>query len=362
MGYHDGFVSGRQLVKIVNIAMLGSGFVAEFYLQGLANVNGQRVVANYSRTRKRASEFAARWGIPESTTKLEPLLARTDIDLYVIALPNEEHLPVSLALSKAGKNQVCTKPLARNGKEAKQILKAALKSGAFHGYAETEVFAPAVVKAKETVDAGGIGKLVWVRSRESHSGPHSPHFWDIEKTGGGALNDLACHCVEAARYFYGKDDPVVEVMAWGANMVHSKRTRGEDNALLMLKMAGGGFAHCELSWTCMGGLDLRNEIHGSEGSIFTDVTRGTPVHSFTPKSAGYVIEKADIDFGWTRPLPEEAFAYGYQAEMKHFVECVREGRPARENYRDGYAVNAILDAGYQAMKAGKWVKVKYERV
>ncbi|MCL4782841.1 MAG: Gfo/Idh/MocA family oxidoreductase [Bryobacterales bacterium] len=349
-------------MKIINIAMLGSGFVAEFYLQGLANVNGQRVVVNYSRSRKRAGDFAARWGIPENTTKLEPLLERNDIDLYVIALPNEEHLPVSLALSKAGKNQVCTKPLARNGKEAKQMLKAALKSGAFHGYAETEVFAPAVVKAKETIDAGGIGKVVWVRSRESHSGPHSPHFWDIEKTGGGAMNDLACHCVEAARYFYGKQDPVVEVMAWGANMVHSKRTRGEDNALLMLKMAGGGFAHCELSWTCMGGLDLRNEIHGSEGSIFTDVTRGTPVHSFTSKSAGYVIEKADIDFGWTRALPEEAFAYGYQAEMKHFVECVREGRPARENYHDGYAVNAILDAGYQSMKAGKWVRVKYERV
>lgn len=349
-------------MKTVNIAMLGSGFVAEFYLQGLANVNGQRVVANYSRSRKRATEFAARWGIPESTTKMEALIARDDIDLYVIALPNEEHLPVSLALSNARKNQVCTKPLARNSKEAKQMLKAALKSGAFHGYAETEVFAPAVVKAKETIDAGGIGQLVWVRSRESHSGPHSPHFWDIEKTGGGALNDLACHCVEAARYFYGKHDTVVEVMAWGANMVHSKKTRGEDNALLMLKMAGGGFAHCELSWTCKGGLDLRNEIHGSEGSIFTDVTRGTPVHSFTSKSAGYVIEKADIDFGWTRALPEEAFAYGYQAEMKHFVECVRDGRPARENYHDGYAVNAILDAGYQSMKAGRWVKVKYERI
>lgn len=349
-------------MKIVNIAMLGSGFVAEFYMQGLANVNGQRVVANYSRGRKRASAFGSRWGIPESTTDLASLIARDDIDLYVIALPNEEHLPVSLALSKAKKNQVCTKPLARDSREARQILKAALQSGAFHGYAETEVFAPAVVKAKAIIDTGGIGKLVWVRSRESHSGPHSPHFWDIEKTGGGAMNDLACHCVEAARYFYGKDDSVVEVMAWGANLVHSKKTKGEDNALLMLKMAGGGFAHCELSWTTKGGLDLRNEIHGSEGSIFTDVTRGTPVRSFTSASAGYVIEKADIDFGWTRPLPEEAFAYGYQAEMRHFVECVRDGKPARENYYDGYAVNAILDAGYRSMKAGKWVRVKYERI
>src|SRR5260370_921105 len=77
-------------------------------------------------------------------------------------------------------------------------------------------------------------------TRESHSGPHSPHFWDIEKTGGGAMNDLACHCVEAARYFYGKEDQVVEAMAWGANLVHHKKTKGEDNALLVLKFSSVG--------------------------------------------------------------------------------------------------------------------------
>ena len=131
------------------------------------------------------------------------------------------------------------------------------------------------------------------------------------------------------------------------------------NALLVLKFQSGGIAHCELSWTTQGGLDLRNEVHGSLGSIFTDVTRSTPIVSFTPKAAGYVIEKADIDFGWTRPLPEEAFAYGYQAEMRHFVDCARNGRQPRETYEDGYIVNCILDAGYQSMRSKKWVRVKY---
>jgi predicted dehydrogenase len=148
-------------------------------------------------------------------------------------------------------------------------------------------------------------------------------------------------------------------MAWGDRLVHHKKTKGEDNALLVLRFSGGGIAHCELSWTTLGGLDLRNEIHGSDGSIFTDVTRQTPIATFTSNSAGYVIEKADIDFGWTRPLPEEAFAYGYQAEMRHFVECVREGKTPRETYEDGYVVNCILDAGYESMKNRKWVRVKY---
>jgi predicted dehydrogenase len=348
-------------MKTVKIAMLGSGFVADFYMLGLADVNHQQVVLNYSRSHERGRAFAQRWGVPETTTDLDAVIARNDIDLYVIALPNEAHLPVALKLAKAGRNQVCTKPLGRNAEEGRLMFEAArdaeARAGAIAGYAETEVFAPAVVKAREVIERGGIGKVLWVRSRESHSGPHSPHFWDVAKTGGGAMADLACHCIAATRYFFGKEDKIVEVMAWGARLVHHGRTEGEDNALLVLKLASGGIGHCELSWTTKGGLDLRNEVHGSEGSIFTDVTRGTPITAFTSKPSGYVIEKADIDFGWTRPLPEEAFTYGYQAEMKHFVECVRDGKTPRETYEDGYIVNLVLDAGYKSMKTKSWVPV-----
>lgn len=346
-------------MQTVRIAMLGSGFVAEFYMQGLANVAGQTVVANYSRDAAKAREFATRWGIPESTTDLAGLISTDDIDLFVIALPNDVHLEVSLQLAAAKRNQVCTKPLGRNAAEARQMWDAARASGALHGYAETEVFAPCVVKAKEMVDSGGIGRVLWVRSRESHSGPHSAHFWDVTRTGGGAMNDLGCHCISAARYFFGKQDPIVKVMAWGARLVHHDKTAGEDNALLVLQFESGGIGHCELSWTTKGGLDLRNEVHGTEGSIFTDVTRGTPLTGFSTRGVGYVVEKADGDTGWTRPLPEEAFAYGYQAEMRHFVECVRRGETPRESYEDGYVVNCVLDAGYRAMQAGGWVEVVY---
>lgn len=346
-------------MKTVNLAMLGSGFVAEFYLQGLANVNGQQVVVNYSRSKPRGSAFARRWNIPESSTDLDSVIARNDIDLYIIALPNELHLPVSLKLSAAKRNQACTKPLARNGREARRMFLAAKGSGALHGYAETEVFAPACVKARDVIEAGGVGRVLWVRSRESHGGPHSPHFWDVAKTGGGAMADLGCHTIELARYAFGKEDKIVEVAAWGARLVHHKKTRGEDNALLLLKFSSGGIAHCELSWTTKGGLDLRNEIHGTEGSIFTDVTRSTPISAFTTKSSGYVVEKADLDFGWTKPLPEEALTYGYQGEMRHFVDCARAERMPRETYEDGWIVNTILDAGYQAMRSRKWVRVRY---
>lgn len=345
-------------MKPIRIAMLGSGFVADFYMQGLANVNGQEVVVNYSRSDERAQALSHKWGVPEFSTDLEKVVDRDDIDLFVIALPNEEHLPVAKLLAERKRNQVCTKPLGRTREEARAIWDAAQASGAMHGYAETEVFAPAVVKAREMIESGGIGRVLWVRSRESHSGPHSPHFWDVSKTGGGAMNDLGCHCISAARYFFGKERKITRVMAWGQRLVHHDKTEGEDNALLVLEFDGGGVAHCELSWTTKGGLDLRNEVHGDEGSIFTDVTRGTPIRAFTSQPAGYVVEKADIDFGWTQPLPEEAFTYGYQAEMRHFVECVRDGATPRETYEDGYIVNTILDAGYRSMREGRWVELE----
>lgn len=343
----------------VNIAMLGSGFVADFYMQGLDNVAHQRVVLNYSRSRQTANNLGEKWGISEQVTDMQAAIERDDIDLYIIAVPNHVHEEVAVRLAEAGKSMVCTKPLARNADEAKNMLDAVEDAGVFNGYAETEVFSPAVVRAREQIEAGAVGDVLWVRSREAHGGPHADHFWEPELSGGGALNDMGCHCIEAARYFFGKENKITRVMAWGATLTHADRTSAEDNALLMMELEDGRFAHAELSWSARGGLDLRNEIHGSDGCIFTDVTRSTPLTTFSLEGTGYLIEKAEADTGWTYPLPEEAFAYGYQAEMKHFVDCIRTGREPRENFHDGWVVNVLMDAAYESMRSGEWVEVSY---
>lgn len=343
------------MAKPVRIAMLGGGFVADFYMQGLSDVPGQEVVVAYSRTLKTARRFARKWNVPEASNDLDAVIGRRGVDLYLIALPNFVHKDVALKLAASKRNMVCTKPLARSGEEARAMLEAADAAGVMHGYAETEVFAPAVVKARAIIDTGGVGKVHWVRSREAHAGPHEPWFYDPKLSGGGALMDMGCHCIEAARYFFGKDHPVVDVMAWGETLHHD--TKAEDNALLVMRMKGGGIAQAELSWTARGGLDLRNEVFGSEGAVFTDVTRDAPIRAFTTTEAGYIVEKADAQRGWVVPVPEEAFTYGYQAEMKHFVECVRDGCTPRETFQDGYIVNRILDAGYKSMKSGRWEKV-----
>ncbi len=341
----------------VRIALLGGGFVAEFYMLGLKDVGGHEVVSVTSRSESTATTFARRWHIPESSTDFDAAVARDDIDLYLIALPNFQHRDIAVKLARAGKNQVCTKPLARNADEARVMLDAVNTAGVIHGYAETEVFSPAVVRAEAMVRSGSIGKVLWVRSRESHFGPHAPWFWDPELAGGGALIDMGCHCFEAARYFHGKDVRPVEIMAWTDTLFHD--TKAEDNALAMVRFENGGMAHAEVSWTSRGGLDLRNEVHGTDGAIFTDVTRSTPIEAFTTAPSGYVVEKAESDQGWVKPVPEEAFVYGYQAEMRHFVDCVANGTTPRETYEDGYIVNAMLDAAYRSSNNRRWEPIVY---
>ncbi|MDB5057051.1 MAG: Gfo/Idh/MocA family oxidoreductase [Chloroflexi bacterium] len=343
---------------MVRIGLLGCGFVATFFMQGLSEVPGQQVVAVYGRDEEKARAFAERWRIPQSTSDMLAVADNPEVDLILIALPNKLHLEAVRLAAAHNKHVVCTKPLGRNAHEARQMLEAVERAGVLHGYAETEVFSPAVIRAKGLVDEGAVGRVLTVRSREAHAGPHAAHFWDVEEAGGGALLDMGCHTIEAARYFIGKDVRPVEVLAWGDTFVHTDKTSAEDNAVVLLRFENGALGQSELSWTARGSLDLRNEVYGTDGSIFTDVTRSTPITAFVRSTGSYVLEKAESDTGWIFPLPDEARVYGYHEEMKHFVECVARHEMPRETFADGLAVNVIIDAAYQSIREHRWVSLE----
>jgi len=341
----------------VRYGILGSGFVADFYLDGLETVPIAGAVANYSRSAERAQELASRRGITRTYTDMAELCADPEVDMVIIALPNHLHLEATKVAAAAGKGIVCTKPLARNAQEAAEMVRITREAGVFAGYAETEVFSPNVMKAREMIEAGSIGDILSVRAREAHSGPHAEHFWNAELAGGGALLDMGCHTIEAARYFFGKDVPVTEAFAWGATMTHADKTTGEDNAVAMLKFANGGISITEASWSAKGGMELRNEVVGSEGRLITDST-ATSVWGFIGRPAGYLMEKADAETGFVYPIPDEARHYGYSEELRHFAECYLSGAEPRESFVDGYIVNVILDACYRSMKSGRWEPVE----
>jgi predicted dehydrogenase len=343
----------------VHLGLAGSGFVADFYMDGLRDVPGAHVVANYSRRAERAAGFGERHDIPRQYTDLEQLCADDRVDVVVVALPNHLHLEAVRHAAANKKAIVCTKPLARDASEAAEIVRLVNDAGVMHGYAETEVFAPNVMRARQMIEEGAIGDVISVRAREAHSGPHAPHFWDAETAGGGSLLDMGCHTIEAARYFFGKDVPMTEAFAWGATLSHGDKTTGEDNAVALIKFANGGISVTEASWSMKGGMELRNEITGTDGRLVTDST-ATPVHGFITNPGGYLMEKADADTGWVYPIPDEARVYGYHEEMRHFIECFRTGATPRETFVDGYVVNSALDACYRSMKSGRWEPIELD--
>jgi predicted dehydrogenase len=345
-------------VREVRVGMLGCGFIGEFHARGLRYLPATRLVAAVDANQGRREAYTARFGGRGYAT-VEELCADPEVDLVVVSLPNHLHREAVLKVAAAGKGVACTKPLGRNVAEAEDMLRAVTAGGVFHAYLENVIFNPDLLRMREMVEAGAIGRLTTVRAREGHSGPHAPHFWDAELAGGGALLDMASHGAEYARFLFGKDVPVAEVFAWGATLVHGAKTTGEDNAIMIMRFADGRAATMDVSWSSKGGLEGRFEAYGDAGRLITDLSVGS-LKAFVERPAGYVVEKADAETGWLFPVPDEVRVHGHDLMMANVVEAFRSGRAPQESFRDGYVVNAVLDAAYRSMGSGRWEAVQID--
>ena len=340
------------------ITMLGTGLIGLFYTMTLHGGRGRdRVHVVYSRTPERAEEFAQEWDIPEWTTDLAEAINSPETDVVVIGLPNNQHLEATRLAAAAGKAVLCTKPLGRNAAEAKAMLDAVEEAGVFHGYLEDLVYTPKTLRALESVRNGAIGRVLWARSRETHPGPHSNWFWDQEISGGGAIVDLGCHCIEIARNFIGKDVRPVEVVCWADTQVHP--IEAEDSAVGLVRYANGAVGQFEVSWTFRGGMDLRDEVSGTDGTIWLNHWLRTGFEMFTAaEESDYVSEKQESDTGWLFPVGDEVGALGYDDMMTDMLDSLDEGREPRETFYDGYVVNAIMDAAYRSAESKQWEPVE----
>lgn len=343
----------------MKIAMLGSGFIARFYADALT---GQRrkdtLHIVYSRSEERAQKFAADYRLPYHTTSMEEAVNHPEVEVVVIALSNDLHLPAVEACAKAGKHVLCTKPLGRSGTEAKQMLELVEKAGVMGGYLEDLCYTPKFLKSLDIVQLGGLGRVLWAKSREAHPGPHSDWFWNKEQSGGGAIVDLGCHCIEISRNFIGKNIKPVEVMCWAATQVHP--IEAEDNAIGMVKYANGAIGQFEVSWCFRGGMDLRDEVMGTEGTIWLNNFLRTGFEVFKAGKGGYVAEKAESNTGWLFPVGDEVHELGYSHMFTDMFECIEAGKQPGETFYDGYVVNAIIDAAYKSAKSGIWEPVQLE--
>jgi predicted dehydrogenase len=350
----------EERVKSHRITMLGTGLIADFYTMSL---HGQRnrdsVAVVYSRTPERGEAFAKRWDISRYTNNLEDAINDPDTDVVIIALPNDMHEEAITLAAKAGKAVLCTKPLARNAAEAKRILEIVEKAGIFAGYLEDLCYTPKTLKAVKSVESGAVGDVLWVRSRETHPGPHSAWFWDDKKAGGGAIVDLGCHCIEIIRNFVGKGNQPVEVMCWSDTMVHP--INAEDNAIALIKFESGAIGQFEVSWTFRGGMDLRDEVAGTHGTIWLNHFLRTGFEMFTAAEGNsYIAEKSESTTGWLFPVGDEVSELGYIEMFTDMFDSMDSGTAPMETFYDGYVVNAIMDACFRSSETHAWAPVKLD--
>jgi predicted dehydrogenase len=175
--------------------------------------------------------------------------------------------------------------------------------------------------------------------------------------GGGAMLDLGCHCIEIARTYIGKDIRPMEVMCWADTQV--KPIDAEDHAIGLVKYQNGAIGQFEVSWTFRGGLDLRDEVMGTEGTIWSNGFMRTGLEIFTSGAgSAYVAEKAESNQGWMYPVGDELSELGYNHMFADMFNAIEQEQAPRETFYDGYVVNAILDAAYKSAKTKHWEPIE----
>lgn len=340
------------------VAMLGSGFIGRFYAKSIHNQRSRdKVIAIYARREESARKFAEEYGCAFWSTDMEEVIAHPEVTMVCIALPNNLHEGAVHLCAKHHKSVICTKPLGRNSEEAYRMLKAVEETGIFAGYLEDLCYTPKNLKAVAMAQNGSLGRILWAKSRETHPGPHSDWFWDKEQAGGGCMLDLGCHCVEIGRNYIGKDVKPIRAFCWAATQV--KPIDAEDHAIALIEYENGAIGQFETSWSFRGGMDLRDEVMGTEGTIWLNNFLRTGFEAFTTGKGGdYISEKSETNSGWLFPVGDEINELGYNHMFTDMFSAEEEGREPAETFYDGYIVNAILDACYRSAESGKWEPIE----
>jgi predicted dehydrogenase len=337
--------------RTVGVGLIGSQFVSSIHAEALRACPQADIRAVASPTAGHAKAFAERLAIPHHLTDYKKMLAMPGIEMVVVGAPNDRHHRITLDAAAAGKHVVMEKPLCLSLADADEMIAACRKAKVKLMYAEELCFAPKYVRLKQLVDAGALGRPTLVKQSEKHDGPHAAHFWDVDRSGGGVTMDMGCHAIEFFRWILGRPK-IKSVYAQMSTSVHGEKTRGEDNAILILEFEGGATAIAEESWTKPGGMDDRAEVYGTQGVAYADLLHGNAIQTYSAGGYDYAVEKAGSTKGWSFTIYEEAWNYGFHGEMAHFVDCVLSDKRPVVTGEDGRAVLEVVFAAYESARTG----------
>jgi predicted dehydrogenase len=385
----------------LGIGFVGSGFNARFHMQGFRAVRDADILGVWSPNRKNAesaAQLARDLGVGEAKAyrSISEMIDDPAIDALWLTGPNHarvENVEEIVAAVSSGRGSLvgiaCEKPLARNVAEARHVTKLIQKTELKHGYLENQLFAPHVEAGRALAWARGAavtGRPYLARAAEEHSGPHMPWFWRGEMQGGGVLNDMMCHSALVVRHLLTKPgDPLstvtpVRVTAHIASLKWSRpeyakrlmkamgpevnyaKAPSEDFASLTIEFETRDgltvIGEATTSWSFVGaGLRLSAELLGPEYSMaWNSLDSGLKLffsREVLGKAGEDLVEKQNAEIGLMPVVPNEAAAYGYEAEDRHFVRVFLGKEEPLLTWDDGLEVVQILMTAYKSAESGR---------
>ena len=388
----------------LGIGFIGSGFITRFHIESWIAVRDADVKGVWSPNAARAEEAAALArargvGDAKAFPSIDSMVKDPSIDAIWICGPNHQRIAnmeaIVGALDSGGKlvGIACEKPLARNLAEAKKVRELVQRAGVLDGYLENQVFQPSVMKGKALLWSRGAataGRPYLARSAEEHSGPHAAWFWKGELQGGGVLNDMMCHSIEAARFLLTepgkartsltakKVSAQIACLKWQrpayveklkslyGNDVDYSKNPSEDYARALVEYEDDAgeplIVEATTSWSYVGaGLRLSMELLGPEYSMKVN-TLDTDLSLFfsrdlEQKTGEDLVEKQNAELGLMPVVTDETAVYGYVDENRHMVQAFLKGVRPDETFDDGVAVTELLMAAYQSAELGRSVSL-----
>jgi len=331
-----------------------------------------------------ADRAAQAGGFRRGFTSVADLLQQEEVDVVDCCLPNFLHREALLRAFEAGKHVYCEKPLARTAEEARQIAAAAVKHGVEVGVTFNFRFVPALMRAKQLIDEGRLGKVYSFRAEYFHTGyqdPDRPMSWRMrkEQSGGGALVDLGSHVIDLIRHLLGEFASVrgmvqtyIDQRPIAKKSKEKEEVTVDDAAWLEVRLKNGGIGTIEVSRFATGALDdLNIEIYGEKAAVMFRLMDANWLYWYDATRPG---GSMGGERGWTRletvqhypgaTLPPPRSIVGWtrtHAENQYgFLKAISQGKTSQPGMIDGLRCQLIMDATYRSAENGNWLDVALE--
>jgi predicted dehydrogenase len=349
---------------MIRIGIVGAGLIGKKRAEAIASLAGNlRVDLVSDIDGDKAGELGRSCGAA-GCADWRQLTRRNDIDAVIVATPNKFIHEIAISALELGKHVLCEKPLGRNATEAEAIWSKAKEQGLILKTGFNHRFHPAVRKARQIVEDGGIGRIFLVRAVYGHGGrPGYDKEWRASRdlAGGGELLDQGVHVIDLFRWFVGEFDEVFGRVAsyyWDMEV--------EDNAFAMFRRGGGQTATMHTSWTQWKNKFLF-EIIGEKGYLVLDglgASYGTErLIVGKRRTRDGIVMDSTLGIQYAGGMPEEDILefpgpdISWCEEMKEFASAIMENREPIGSGYDGLMANRLVGAVYESAKLNAPVRI-----